>query len=237
MTSVRLFCIPYAGGSSITYYRWKPYILPSIELIPIELSGRGRRFADPFYSSIEDAVEDVYKYILPYNDGVPYAIWGHSMGALITYELAHLFQDRGQLLPCHLFCSGTSAPDRRHIGTVIHNLPDDEFLAEIQQLEGTPKEFFENQDLIDLYTPVLRNDFRIVEQYIFQKKESLLQTNLSVLYGDEEAFKDQVYEWKSHSSHLSNFYEFQGNHFFIFNHVMGISNIINKSLLESNIKS
>lgn len=232
MTNIRLFCIPYAGGSSSTYYRWKDHVDKRIELIPIELSGRGRRFEEPHYSSIEDAVEDMYKSIHSFNDDKPYAIWGHSMGAVIAYELAHLLQKRKRIMPHHLFCSGTSAPDLRVREKQIHNLPDNEFLEEIQKLEGTPNEFFDNQDLVDLYTPILRNDFKIVEQYRFQEKEAPLQTNLNVLYGDEESFKDQVRGWERHTNYLCRFYEFQGKHFFIFEHVKSIAKIINESLLN-----
>ena len=82
-----LFCLPYAGGSEVAYYKWKKYLHPSIELIPIELKGRGKRFNEIFYESLEEAVDDIFENIKDKIINNDYAIYGHSMGSLLSYEL------------------------------------------------------------------------------------------------------------------------------------------------------
>jgi medium-chain acyl-[acyl-carrier-protein] hydrolase len=231
MSSLQLFCLPYAGGSSAIYHRWKPYIDSSIELIPIELSGRGSRFMRPLYHSIHDAVADIAERILPYTYNSPYAIWGHSMGGLLTYELAHLLRVRGCQMPVHLFISGSSAPDRRKKDKLLHVLPEAEFIQEIKALKGTPNDFFENQELVDLYIPILRSDFKMIEQYNYREPKNILPIRTSILYGSEEKFKDQIKAWERHLEYGCNYYEFQGGHFFIFDYVKETARLFNQTLL------
>lgn len=88
MTKIKLFCLPYAGGSSVIFNSWKQYIDPSIELVPIELAGRGKRINEPLYNGVNDAVEDVFGLIKNKITDTPYALFGHSMGGMISYELA-----------------------------------------------------------------------------------------------------------------------------------------------------
>ncbi|WP_272491090.1 thioesterase II family protein [Paenibacillus apiarius] len=231
MSIVKLFCVPYAGGSAMIYNPWKHVMGDAVELVPLELSGRGRRFGAPFYKSIRAAVEDVAEQIIPHVDDGSYALWGHSMGAIIVYELCHYMRQQGHPLPVHLFCSGSSAPRLRKKDKPIHDLPEEQFLKEIEELEGTPQEFFEHKELIDLYLPILRNDFMIIEQYEYEEKAEKLNTDLSVLYGSGESFVNEVQGWETHTSTSCRLHEFQGGHFFLFDHVQPIANVVKDALL------
>lgn len=203
----------------------------SVELIPLELAGRGKRFGSPFYKTINDAVKDIAEQIIPHIGGSLYALWGHSMGGLIVYELCHFMRQQGHPLPVHLFCSGSTAPNLRKKDNPIHQLPEEQFLKEIEEMEGTPQEFFQNKELIDLYLPIMRNDFMIVEQYEYEVKTDKLNTDLSVLYGSEESFKNDVKEWETHTSKMCRIHEFQGGHFFLFDHIQQIASVINNTLM------
>ena len=103
MNRIRLFCFPYAGGSSEIFLRWKKYLDQNIELNPIELSGRGHRCNELFYDDFESVIEDVYKIIKYSLSDVPYAFLGHSMGSLIAYELCYKLIEFGDEPPIHIF--------------------------------------------------------------------------------------------------------------------------------------
>lgn len=234
MSNIKLFCIPYAGGSAAIYNEWKSLLDVFVELIPVELAGRGKRFNSPLYKSIHDAVQDISEQIVPHIGKGMYAVWGHSMGGVIAYELSHFMLQQRHPLPIHSFFSGSTAPNLRKKDNPIHQLPEEQFLKEIKEMNGTPREFFQNKELIDLYLPILRNDFMIVEQYKYEVRADKLNTNFSVLYGSEESFKNEVKEWSLHTSNRCSFHEFQGGHFFLFDHIRQIASLINNTLVPYN---
>src|ERR1700738_4611092 len=105
-----LFCLPYAGGSEVIYYKWKKYLHPSIQLIPIQLKGRGKRFSEIFYENIEEAVDDIFENVKDKIVDDDYAIYGHSMGSLLAYELYYKISKLNLKKPKHIFFSGYKAP-------------------------------------------------------------------------------------------------------------------------------
>ena len=103
MKKIKLFCFPYAGGSSVVYDKWKKHLSNSIELIPIEYPGRGRKFTAPLCKNINEIVEDAFDSVKNHLDGSSFSFWGHSMGALIAYELSHKFKQLNYVAPVHIF--------------------------------------------------------------------------------------------------------------------------------------
>ena len=145
MSKIKLFCFPYAGGSAAVYNRWKEYLNPEIELRPVELSGRGERMDEPLYTNMEDLIEDVFQLLEGEFEESEYALLGHSMGAMIIYELSRKIIDNNLKLPLHIFFSGHSAPQiNRADEKIYHLMKDDEFKREIIGLGGTPPEFFDH---------------------------------------------------------------------------------------------
>jgi surfactin synthase thioesterase subunit len=228
-TKVRLFCLPYAGGSSAAYHPWKG-ALGGIELRPVELAGRGRRIADDMYRNAEEAVADVLKMIRAELYSGPYMLFGHSMGAMIAYELAHKIREEGLPAPRHIFFSGKGAvhiqrPDK----TKYHLLSEDDFKSEVIQLGGTPPEFFEHKELMELLLPLLKNDFKIAETYHMKGEIIPLDYDISVLLGDKDDFNaQQREEWALHTTKTCHFYHFPGGHFFINDEQKAILDIISK---------
>ncbi|WP_234121328.1 thioesterase II family protein [Clostridium hydrogenum] len=230
-----LFCLPYAGGSGSIYYRWKMHLNSSIYLEPIELKGRGKRFNEDFYGNLEDAVEDIFeniKDIILHNE---YAIYGHSMGALLGYELYYKINKENLRLPKHIFFSGYKPPSLPRKEKQIYLLPDEEFIKEVIKLGGTPREVAENEELLQLFTPILRNDFKMLEKYIYKEKKDKIQCDISILNGKKDDITlEEILEWKYHTDKGFKVYEFEGNHFFINNNVENITKIINQTLTEYN---
>src|SRR5471030_1190282 len=147
MKKIKLFCFPYAGGSSVIYENWRKKLSPSIELIPIEYAGIGSRFAEPLFENINDVVEDVFHAIKKHlNTTIEYSFFGHSMGALIAYELSHKLTQLKYTAPVHIFFSGKLAPHIENEYKPIHALEDVEFKEMLLKLGGTSRGALENED-------------------------------------------------------------------------------------------
>lgn len=227
-----LFCLPYAGGSETIFYRWNNYLNTSIKLYPIGLKGRGQRFNETFYESLKEAVDDIFNEIkdMIYHD---YAIYGHSMGSLLAYELYYKINEMGAKKPMHIFFSGYKAPNIVRKKEYIYTLSNYDFMNKIIELGGTPKELLKNKELLEIYIPILRNDFKIIETYEYKQKIDKIGCNISVLNGKQDSINlEDILAWNKHSSKKCRIYNFEGNHFFINNNVENITSIINSTLFD-----
>lgn len=236
MSKVKLFCIPYAGGSAIIYKKWEALLQSSnIELIPIELAGRGKRSNDELYADVPTAVDDIFSIVSrQLGDGKPYAFFGHSMGAMLAYEVIQKICASHLPEPIHAFFSGRGAP---HVKSkrekLYHEMPDEEFKQEIMNLGGTPKEFFDYPELVDYLLPILKNDFKISE--IAEKRQEInpLVCEITVMVGKEEdeLEAESVHGWMRHTTKMCNVHYFNGGHFFINDESDKITDIIKKRLV------
>lgn len=211
------------------FNKWKPYLIREIALHPVELAGRGKRINEALYISIQDAVEDVFRQISGHLKGAPYALFGHSMGCAIAYELARKLHALGYPTPAHLFFSGRGAPQHARVnGKKYHLMDDDSFKREIIGLGGTPAEFFDYPQLIDTYLPMLKNDFRIVETETHIMDITPFDTDISVFLGKEDGqTPEQCIGWKEHTKYNCAIHYFNGGHFFLQQHTIGITRCIN----------
>lgn len=232
MKTIRLFCFPYAGGSAVIYSKWKPLLDPSIELYPVELAGRGRRFKQPPYDSMQEAVRDVYVQIRDLIDpNKPYALFGHSMGSLIAYELYHYIRRFRHHLPVHMFFSGRKAPHIPKQGKIIYCLPDTEFKKEIFELGGTPREVFDDEELLNIFLPILRADYKIAETYCHLPPNSLIHCDISVLHGiRDDVNVSEMNAWSEHTQKSCKLHLFDGGHFFIHSEMEKVVSIVNETL-------
>lgn len=213
--SLRIFCFPYAGGSSQIFRTWSTQFPDEIELCPIQLPGRGSRFEEVPYRQIAPLITALAEVILPRMDR-PCAFFGHSMGSIIAYELAqHLKQTAGVSL-CHLFVSGRGAPHLPRRSTPIYNLPEMEFLEELRQLNGTPEEVFDDRELLQLLIPLLRADFELIETYRFAG-HSPLECPITAIGGlsDVEITREDIEAWSDHTASDFSAHMLPGDHFFI----------------------
>lgn len=217
MGGLKLFCLPYAGGSATQFYTWKRALAPQIQIVPVELAGRGRRMSEPPCTKFEDMIEDVYKSVKDYLDGEPYAVFGHSMGGLLAFELVKKLQKEGSQLPKRLILSGTKIPDSQDEGGQYSSLSDQGFLQKVKELGGISEEFLESEELVNLFLPVLRADFNVVESYKPTLKNEKLLCEASVFYGVEDSYTYGINKskWQELFIHSIDFCAFQGTHFFI----------------------
>ncbi|BAZ70381.1 MAG: thioesterase II family protein [Pelatocladus maniniholoensis HA4357-MV3] len=212
---IRLFCFPYAGGSANIFRGWSNHLLPTVEICAIELPGRGMRIKLPSFTQLEPLVTELASVFKP-NLNKPFAFFGHSMGGLVSFELARLLRKQYGVKPSHLFVSARSAPQIVDTKPPIHSLPDAEFIEELRHLNGTPEALLENDELMQLFMPILRADFAVLETYIYTQ-QTPLDCPITAFGGlqDQEVSYDQIKAWQEQTSASFSLHMLSGNHFFL----------------------
>jgi medium-chain acyl-[acyl-carrier-protein] hydrolase len=215
---LRVFCFPYAGGSAQIFHEWQRHLPPEIDLCLVHLPGRGNRMTEPAFTQIKPLLETLANEIRPEVNG-RFAFYGHSMGALISFELTRELRRRNLALPSHLFVSGRRAPSIPDPDPITFNLPQREFMAEVQKLNGTPKEFFDHPEMRELFLPLLRADFEIVETYQYIQ-EMPLSCPIAVYGGTEDGHVpvETLSAWQKETTAECKVKVLPGDHFFIRSH-------------------
>lgn len=224
---MKLFCFPYAGGSASVYLSWKKIIDDSIEIVPVELPGRGKRFSEGLCHNMNEVVNDIYSKLEKNFINEDYMLYGHSMGSWIVYYLTNEIIKQGIRTPGRLFISGREAPHIKKNLQVYHKMNDDEFINKIYELGGTPKEIIENADLLDIYIPILKNDYKLIETCQYKKPIRKYDFDITIFNGrDDDINQNDIYGWGEYTSKQFKVYNFEGGHFFINNHAKEMLGII-----------
>ena len=212
---LRLFLFPYAGGSSLIFRRWQEALPANIEICSVELPGRGRRLREPAFATMPPLVEAIAQAIYPYLDK-PFTFFGHSMGAIISYELSRYLRRRHQKVPVKLFISGRRAPQIPDEDQSTYNLPEPEFIEELRRLNGTPKAILEHPELMHLIMPQLRADFAVCQTYVYTS-EAPLECPISVFGGldDHPVTRTNLEAWREQTTASFSLRMFPGDHFFL----------------------
>lgn len=212
---LRLLCFPYAGGSAATYRTWSDVLPPDIEVQAIQLPGREWRLKEDLYTSVFPLVEDLAGVLKDLFD-TPFAFFGHSLGALISFELARELRRRGLPLPERLFLSAHRAPHLPKQLPDIHDGPDEAFVEGLRRLEGTPDELLANEELMELILPALRADFAMAETYACPP-EPPLDCPISAFggLGDEVTDRPKLEPWAEHTTGEFKLRMVPGGHFFV----------------------
>jgi len=212
---LRLFCFPYAGGGASVYRKWPSSLPADVQLLAAQLPGREARFVEPPLRDIQSVLGHLVAAIEPILDR-PFVFFGHSLGALIAYELAKLLRSLGLRMPEHLFLSGRRAPSIPIGRRSFHDLPDDELIQEIRALSGTSEGVLENGELMKLVLPTLRADFAIHDTYRY-REEAALDVPFSIFGGldDIATSRENLFAWQTMTNRGAQLILFQGGHFFI----------------------
>jgi len=212
---LRLFCFPYAGSGALIYRTWANTLPMSIEVFPVELPGHGRRIGEAAFSDLMSLVKAIAPALTPFFDK-PFAFFGHSMGAMISFELAHELRENHGMGPVHIFISGRCAPHISDADRIIYDLPEDRFVEELYRLNGTPREVFEHSELMQLMVPLLRADFEVCQTYQYSPKPPL-SCSISAFggLGDNEVPLEHLEAWREYTTRPFSMKMFVGDHFFL----------------------
>lgn len=224
----QLFVLHHAGGSAYNMAQLRDNIKPDINICFLELPGRGKRIREGLVTDIDVVVDDLFHKMKPLlTECDDYYIFGHSMGALLGYLLAHKMIIANQKFPTYLFVSGTGGPSKPE-KEKISILPRAEFKLKLKEYGGSPDDMLDNDDLMDFFEPILRADFRIVEAYSHKVKEKLCVPIMGFFGSEETTSLEEMKLWQEETNFEVEIFEFQGNHFFIYDNWPNIANILNK---------
>ncbi len=215
MPRARLFCLPHAGGGATAFHSWAAELPAGVQVCPVQLPGRETRLSEPLYTQIEPLIEAIDRELRPWLE-IPYAVYGHSMGALLAFEWMRRIQRDGYSMPTWLFLSGRRAPDAPCDAALLHSLPDREFIAELNRLYGgISLEFLGNVALMEVFLPILRADVAVVESYQFREGEPL-NCPITAFSGmnDASVSWDQLVGWKRQTRQRFAMQVLPGGHFY-----------------------
>lgn len=226
-----LFCVPYAGGNEGVFRRWLPYLPDHVEVFGLGRPGLGSRVLEAPLRDFEALIQDAATELLR-QAGSIYFLFGHSLGALIAFEIARTIEMFGAPLPTRLIVSGAQAPpNRKTQQESTHQLPMQDFLQRIRELKGTPPEVVEDPKLIELLLPGLRTDFRFVEEYVYNPGPPI-SVPIDVIGGaqDGDLSPEDLNGWAALTRNACSVSVMEGGHFFLHENCEGLFDLLRARL-------
>ena len=211
----RLFCFPYAGAGASIFRSWAEALPSEIEVCALQLPGREDRLGEAPFTRFAPLVQALVPIIQPYLD-LPFTFFGHSMGALVSFELVRELRRQGCPSPAHLLVSALRAPQLPDLNLPIHRLPEPKFIEALQQLKGTPEGILQNADLMQLLSPTIRADLAIAENYIYSAQDPLA-CPITAFGGQADSIvrSEELAGWKEQTLSSFRLQLFPGDHFFL----------------------
>jgi len=212
---VRLVCFPFAGGTARLFSSWQN-ALPGVEICAVELPGRAGRFSESPLESIAEMLKHLYEALIQMDD-MPMVFFGHSMGAHLAHRLAFKLEQTGKRGPEWVIVSSSRPPHSPKPKKLRRSsLPDDQFLHFLKQLDGIPKAFLEEKQLIDLLLPTIRADFGALESLDYNHPLKI-SANIGAFVGDKDKIVSlpRIQGWSKQTTGRFFVQTFSGGHFYI----------------------
>ncbi len=212
---LRLFCFPYSGAGALAFRSWQQLFPAEIDVCPVQLPGRENRFREAPFTRMDALVEAATDGITPYLD-LPFALYGHSLGSLVAFEVARKLRSWGMPQPVHLLVSGCHAPQVQRTSPPLYQLSDADFLVEVERFGGTSQEVLRHAELMKLVLPILRADLTIYDTYEYISSPAL-DCPLSAYGGlqDTRATQQDMATWQAQTNSAFALSMFPGGHFFL----------------------
>jgi medium-chain acyl-[acyl-carrier-protein] hydrolase len=211
----RLFCLPYAGGGAGMFRSWAAGLGPQVEVMGVQLPGREARFAEMAYDSVDEAVAGMLAALTPrFEDRIRFGFFGHSLGAVLAFELARALRRQRLPVPSGLWVSGRRAPHLSSRSRLSPDLPADELLRRLGSMGSQLGAF--GEELVALMLPTLRRDLRALSSYR-PAAEAPLALHLTSLGGrsDLDVPREDLEAWSAHSTMPVHCHQFDGGHFYL----------------------
>ncbi|GAB2771846.1 thioesterase II family protein [Amycolatopsis magusensis] len=214
----RVICFPHAGGSASWYHPMSAALSPKAEVFSVQYPGRQDRRGERPVDDLADLAGRVAGVLAGLADR-PLVFFGHSMGAVVAFEVARAFAARGLEAPAHLVASGRRAPDT-HRDERVHERDDDGVIAELKLLSGTDTRVLGDEEILRMIMPAVRADYRAIETYRCAPG-SPLDCPVTVLTGDSDpkTSLDEAKAWAAVTTGPFELRVFAGGHFFLTQHL------------------
>ena len=212
---LRLFCFPYVGTGASIFRTWTDSLPADVEVCPVQFPGRGTRLVETPFTQLSPLIQALAEALVPLLDK-SFAFFGHSLGALVGFELARQLRRQSGVQPVCLFVSADCAPQLPRRDWPIHALPEAEFLVELRRLNGIPRKVLEDAEIMQIMLPVLRADFAIYETYLYSP-EPPLNCFISGFGGlrDPKVSRGDLEAWRDQTNGSFSLRMFPGDHFFL----------------------
>ncbi|MFJ3090579.1 thioesterase II family protein [Streptomyces sp. NPDC086838] len=226
---VRLFCLPHAGGSASYYFPVSRALAPAADVIAVQYPGRQDRRSEPCVDDVRRLADLVTAEMLPWCDR-PVALFGHSLGATLGFEVALRLEAAGTT-PRVLFASGRRAPSRPRENENVHLSPDAQLLTTIRRMSGTDPAVLADDELLRSILPAIRADYKAAETYRYEPSAPLT-CPIEVLNGteDPEVTTEEAKAWTTHTTASCTFHTYKGGHFYLNDHAPEVINLIRERL-------
>ena len=215
---VRLFCFSYAGAGASAYRSWAAAPFEHVELVAVQLPGRETRLREAPFTAVTPLVATLARELAPFLDGKPFVFFGHSMGALLSYELTRELRRQGKPMPRALFVSGRRGPDTapEPDDQLRHLMSDDDLIAEVRDMNGTDDGVMQHSELLELLLPIFRADFSVCENWRHEQ-EHPLEIPIHALGGadDPGVSRDHLQAWERQTGGKYTLDMFEGGHFYV----------------------
>ncbi|MFE1554939.1 thioesterase II family protein [Streptomyces sp. NPDC058734] len=227
----RLVLLPHAGGSASFFFNFSKELAGHAEVLAVQYPGRQDRRAEPPLDNVAALVEEIHRALLPWTDK-PLVLFGHSMGAVLSFELARRFEREGAPL-AGLIASGRRSPTVRREENV-HTRGDDALIAEIRALSGTDAGLLADEELLRMVLPAIRSDYKAVETYRYlpDGPGPALKCPVSVLTGesDPRVSVPEAMEWRELTGGEFSLRTFPGGHFYLTPQQAGVTRAVIEDL-------
>lgn len=229
----KLVCIPYAGSGASIFHRWQKAIGDEVEILPVQLPGREKRINEECITDCKKAVEYIIKELIDLIDGHEFAIFGHSMGGVIAYELCRQLQKNYNIYPkiCFISASHIEGDNEKKY---LSKLNDDDFVEQLRQFGGINDQILKFSEFKDVFVKILKNDFRLIENYRVSENDKIIHVPMRTYMGTDDnlVLKESVDNWRGYTDLEYTCRVFEGNHFFISDNMEEICNDILKYLIN-----
>lgn len=226
---LNLFCLHHAGGSAAFYNAWPKHLSHMVNVIAIQLPGRESRYGEPFATSIKQIVSELAKYDAAFAEK-PYAIFGHSLGALIGFSLARELTCTRKLMPQFFISSAHPAPRKKPLPDMLHGLSDGPFVQKIvDRYGGISDDVLNNKELLDFLLPRFRADIFLSESHLSQVIKPV-PFPIVVFHGihDKSVSQAGIQAWENETEDQLRIHYFEGEHFYVESEEEKMFCIINK---------
>lgn len=226
---VRLACLPYAGGSASLFFPVSRALHPSVEVLAVQYPGRQTRLHEPRIDNVPEFTDQIFA-ALRHLDDKPLALFGHSMGAVLAYEVALRLQDAGLPAPVRLFASGRRAPSR-YRDEQVHTGSDAAVVAELRELSGTNEMLLGDPEVLAMILPAIRSDYTAIERYRHEPGRRI-GCPVTVLTGDSDprVSLEEANAWAEHTTQACETVVFRGGHFFLLDRAAEVIDLVARRL-------